>query len=237
MVYIFTYFLPNFNQSVIFYKKKEVERLLKEGKSIIRLGDGEMYILISTAMEFHASNQILRKKLHNIVKRYSKNDPFVLALPSQITESNLELKKRGIKDVWHASKVVYFISFPKRQKYADALMFYPRYDKKTFSEVVLPFLEDRVLIFVTKGVTIEKIKESDVFHKRSAYVVTPEKQAFDSYDYIKGNIDLACSKFSDKKEIVLLFALGPVGKVMAAEYSEQGYQCIDIGKGLDFIFS
>jgi hypothetical protein len=236
--YVIFYLAPNFRQKIYFYEKSQVKQILDSGKSIIRLGDGEVYILLDTAMAFHAANRQLKNKLKKIIKTYKKDSGYVLALPKQIQESNSDLKKDNLKTTWLPFKVMYFLFFPKKVKYVDAHMFYPDFDKTTFKNEVMPFLRKKSLVFITKKKTIDKIKNGTLFNnKDAAYVTTPEHNAFDSYDEIKNEVAVACKKLATTSEIVLLFALGPAGKVMAFEYSEQGYQSIDVGHGFDFMFS
>jgi len=237
LIYCSCYALPGFGQKINFYEKNQINRLLSDGKSIIRLGDGEVYILLDTAMEFHSANTALKKELKKIVKNYHSSSNYVLALPEQIQNSNSALKKDGVKNTWLPFKVIYYLTFPKKVKYVDAHMFYPFYDKTTFANEVMPFLKKKNLVFITKERTINNIKKSNIFLNEATYVITPEHDAYGCYNEIKSEIDIACEKFGDKSEVVLLFALGPVGKVMAYYYTKQNYQSIDIGKGFDFLFS
>jgi hypothetical protein len=245
-MYALNYPRKSFKQKVKFVSDQHLSKVLHNGKSIIRFGDGEINILLDITMPYHNPDVQLKKALLKMVSTYSTQDTFLMAIPEQITHSNYDLSKaRGLpteshhpslKKIWLPFKVMYFLLFPKDQWYADAHMFHPGLEKGVFQRIVLPILKKKSLIFVTKKETIEKIKNSNVDSFENVfYVETPARNAFCQYEKIKHDIMQIISQ--DKNKFVVLFALGPAGKVMAQELSEESIQCLDIGKGMEFLFS
>jgi len=235
-VYIATYNSPSFAQKVVFYDMESIQTLLKNGKSIIRLGDGEIQLLLGRPMPYDIPNANLRRKLIAIIKQYKRQSKYILAIPQKIVTPNSILVEESLKRIWLPFKVIYFLLFPKKVSYMDALSFRPEFDQGMFSEIVAPFLADKHVIFVTRKETIERIKETNHMLEKPSFIITDEKNTFSKYRSIKQNI-LNRIDPVNKQNTVVLFALGPAAKVLVWELSEEGVQCIDLGKGMEFIFA
>lgn len=233
-VYIIVFFLKDFSFKTHFYTADELTNLIKEGKSIIRLGDGEINLFHGFKNHYHIFSPKLKSMMKKIIKSYSSKSSYILSIPRFVNVSNQELNTIGKLNVWLPLKVIFFLLFPKKVSYMDAHNFY--YDNY-FEKVIAPILKDKKIVCVTNKKTIEKQrKNSKMPWKDICYVESPEYDALDSYEEIVSAINNEVKKYA-KKDIVILVAIGPVGKYLIYEYSKKGYQGLDIGKVAEVMFT
>lgn len=233
-VYSVVYFFNGFSFKTHLYTKKEISNFIKNGKSIIRFGDGEINLLLDLKNHYHSFDKRLKIMMKEIVSSYSVNSPYILSVPRFIKVNNYDLKKIGKFNVWLPLKVVFFIMFPKNVGYMDAHSFY--YDN-FFEDTVFPFVKNKKVICITNKKTFEIQKQNKNFPwKNMLFVEAPSEEALRFINVIKDGIDKEIFCLS-KKDILLIFAMGPVGKFLAYEYSKKEYQCIDIGVSLETIFT
>lgn len=237
VVYACTYFLKGFALNTQFYSNEELIDLLKKGKSIIRLGDGDI-VSIPLDIEncYHRFDQELKDMYTTIIKNYHKNSPYILSVPIFINKTNTELKNLGKRKLeWGLPmKVMFMLNFNKDCPYADAHNFY--YDNY-FDNVIAPLFKDRKAIFITNKKTIEKQKgNKNLPWQDVIYVESPEVNAMDAYEGIKCNLDKVLVGI-DRNDVVIFAAMGPVGKYIVYEYANKGYQGIDIGKVSEVMFT
>ena len=235
LTYVFTYFLKDFSFKVHFYSQEEIIKLLKEGRSLIRLGDGDIATIhLGLKNAYHTPNKNIRKMLDTPVKKYDLNSPYILSVPKFINVSNIELHKIGKFNVWLPVKVMFLLRFNKQASYMDAHNFY--YDNY-FDTIIAPIFKDKKIICITNKKTIDKqSKNKNLPWKDISYIETPEYDALLAYDNIVSNIKKEINKYKPE-DLVLFFAMGPVGKYMIYEFSKKGYQGIDIGKVAEVMFT
>ena len=234
VTYIFTFFLKDFSFKEHFYSKEEIEQLLRERKSIIRFGDGEINLLLDLKNHYQSFSPVAKSMMKEITLSYKKDSAYILSIPRFINVSNDGLKKIGKFNVWLPLKVMFLLMFPKNVGYMDAHNFY--YDNY-FETVVAPVIRNKKIVYVTRKETIEKQKHNqEIPWKDVVCVETPEKDALLSYDEVKSKLDKALSGLS-KDEVVLLVAMGPVGKYLIFEYANKGVQGIDVGVALETMFT
>ena len=106
-----------------------------------------------------------------------------------------------------------------------------------FERVVAPVFVNKTVIVLTNRNNIAKLQgNSKLPWKNMVYIETPEEESLAAYEDIKKRIDAELLQRAPEA-VVLFFALGPVGKGLIKEYSTMGYQGIDIGKGIETIFT
>jgi hypothetical protein len=237
ITYLSTYFLKGFAFNVHFYTQEELLSLIRKGKSVIRLGDGDM-VVTQLGMEnaYHRDDARLRKMYKTIIGEYKENSPCILSVPRFINFTNRELDALGPgKLSWGVPmKVMFLLQFNKKAPYMDAHNFY--YDNY-MEGTIAPLFKDRKVIVVTRKETIDKQKNNpNIPWKDIVYIESPALHAMDKYEEVKENLDKALSGLSPK-EVVIFFAMGPVGKCILYEYAHKGYQGIDIGKGVEVMFT
>lgn len=232
-VYTFCYFLKDFKLNVSFYKYEELRALLEKDKSIIRFGDGEIYIMNYGSIHYQKFNKALRKTYFYMVREYTDNSPYILGLnQGGVTKTNTFLRENNALNLWLPSKVVYLLNYNKKATYIDNGIFYHR---NIFKQQVLPYIKNKHVIVITREGTIDYIKKENKEIENISYVKTPDFQAYDVYEEIVKEVKLAIKK-SDLKP-VLLVAIGPATKALVYDFSKNKVQGIDVGRGLEFIFS
>lgn len=237
VTYFCAYFLKGFAFSIYFYSEKEIIDFISKGKSIIRLGDGDM-VATQLGMEnwYHRDDMRLRKMYRTIIENYKKNSPYILSVPRFINFTNKQLDALGPgKLSWGVPmKVMFLLQFNKKVPYMDAHNFY--YDDY-MENVIAPNIKDKKVIILTRKETIDKQKNNPrIPWKDLVYIETPALNAMDKYDEVKEELDKAL-KGVDPKKVVIFFAMGPVGKYILYEYAHKGYQGIDIGKVVEVMFT
>ena len=202
------------------------------GKSFIRLGDGEINLLPGLRNVYQSFSESLRDGMRSLIREYRAECPYVLGIPRSITRTNRELAERNRLYIWMPFKVFFWWMFPKNVSYMDAHAFY--YDRY-FEQVFAPLMRDKKVIVVTNATIVEKMRMNPrIPWKGVDYIETPAEQALGAYDVIVREI---AAKVVRKDQTVLLFGLGPLGKMMIKEYSEKGFQSIDVGRGLEAMFT
>lgn len=237
LAYILTYFLKDFSSKISFYREDEISKLLYEGKSILRLGDGDM-VSIPLDIQHTAGqpNERIKKWYKTIIKEYKKNSPYILSVPRFVKMSNEDIKKIGPGKfaLWLPVKVMFLLNFNKNVPYMDAHNFY--YDNY-FETIVAPVFKDKKIILVVNKIIADKQQSnSNLPWKDILYVEAPSYNAIDSYGEIVLNIDRELKKHN-KKDVVLFIAIGPIAKQLVFKYANDGYQSIDIGRFADVMFT
>jgi len=224
------YLNPRFELKVSYYSNKEVAKFVEAGKSLIRFGDGEIYLLNHGDIAFEHSVPELRALMNKIIKEYSMSASYVLGLnkiPLQMT--NKKLKQKGLLSCWLPSKIYFNLYFNKKATYADAAMFYFR---ETIPNYFEDYLKTKHVIFVSNKQNCERfIVNNQIQFEHNQVVETPETGAFSEYKNIKTEVMFLVEKFG-KDNSVVLAAFGPASKVLAYELSKSGVQVLDVGQGI-----
>ena len=132
-------------------------------------------------------------------------------------------------------KVEFFRRFNREAKYFDAHAFYR---KGFFEKHMYEYLKDKRLIINTKKENIEIQKENvekrfDVIE----WIESKPANAFDDYIETKIKIQNIINQEINKRNIVLILGSGPMSKVLAYDFAQQGIQGIDIGKGFEQLYN
>lgn len=234
-LYGLTFWGNGFTANEHLFTKEEMVQKVREGKSVIRFGDGEINILLDLKNHYESFSKELQKMITEIVESYDKESAYVLSVPRFINTTNAELEKMGKRNVWMPLKTMFALRFPKGVGYMDAHNFY--YDNYFENLVQEAGLSNKKVVIVTKQETIDKQKKNDTLPwKEISYVATPESEAIELYDDIQIRVNTELAKYP-KKDALVLIAMGPVGKYLAFEYAKMGFQVIDVGKAVEIMFT
>jgi Glycosyltransferase GT-D fold len=237
-LYIFLYALnfwrPGFVFKANLLSEAELIKEIEKGKSLIRMGDGEISLMLGLKNHYQNFSPELKRAMFDIVLGYKDNSPYILSIPRFINCTNDELHGMGKFQVWMPLKVMFLLYFNKSTSYLDAHSFY--YDGY-FERTVGPAIVAKKVILITKEETIRKQElNPNIPWTDFQSVVVPSEESLSAYDVIKADIEKALIGL-DKKSVVLLFAMGPVGKILALEYAKLGVQSIDIGKVAEVMYT
>lgn len=237
--YLFTYavnfFNPIYVPKIAYYELNEVVNLLKSGKSLIRYGDGEFYIMNFGSIHYQDFDPNLRNFFFKIAKDYQKDSPYVLCMNKiPFEKTNRQLKKDGLFHCWLPGKVMYNLFFNKNIKYVDQVLFYYNETIPTYLE---SYLLTKHLILVSNEKNISKFKENkSIPFKNVSFILTPATNAFTTYESIKSSVREEVIKYGRENTIVLA-ACGPASKPLAYELSYEGIVTIDVGRGIEVAYT
>jgi len=238
LLYYFFYYVFDWRNSCMFYNGKELVGMLSAGRSIIRMGDGELALMRGLSIGYQKYNKSLKDDLYRIVINYNSNSPYILSIPIFVNYSNNELKNfrdsAGIlhnrRMVWTPLRSLYGMIFNKKVKYGDAHFFYR---DGNFQKYILPYLRKKKIVVIAKESIKEKVMRSDIGGNVVSYISCPDVDAY----YEKDNL-IEALRFGlgqtreDIGNIVIVLSAG-LAKVIAFYLSNAGYQVIDIGMGLE----
>ena len=211
--------------------EETVDELIKTDKSIIRFGDGELFLISGRSIGFQAANPLLCKRLSEI---FNVDDERIMiginyyywyASLSNFHEYPKFVYRTFISDIRQMAETM--ISYDKQYYSAGFTNMYTTFKHYNFSA----FFEKIKNIFANKCVTI--VCGSHVFNdikfnifdccKSVDYILCPSQNAIDCYDEI-----LKKSKQIPKENIVIVI-LGPTGKILAYDLIKSGYRVLDLG--------
>lgn len=232
--YAIGYCRSGFLSNVLFYDHADIPKLLQQGKTIIRFGDGEVYLLNYGSIHYQTYDPAIRETYLQIIAEYSASAPYVLSInEGPMRSTNSRLRRLGLLQCWLPMKVVYERWFDKQTPYLDASLFY---DPDTIPRYLVPFLTDKHVIVATREDTIKSISTNEQHPLQTAtFIKTPDFNSFAQYDTIMKSINEAVK--NNSKPPVVLLAVGPASKVMAFSLATAGIQTIDVGIGLEIAYT
>lgn len=236
--------LPHYLKSVFELRKKHfkpillmsnvetVDKIIYEGKSLSRFGDGEfLWMLNKNDTSFQKSSEKLKEELIHIMTTRHKD--LLLGIPGGILNPSLCNKQAMfhwtiVKNDIYPDIIKYLDS---NFTYSDASITRPYIDYKDrkFSEDSFQNLkriwENRNIVIV-EGENTKLGLGNDLFNnvKTLKRILCPSEDAYEKIDEI---INVIINNV-DKKSL-LLGALGPTATVLAFRLSKLGYQFVDIG--------
>lgn len=213
--------------------KKAIERIVNEGCSLVRFGDGEFEIMAGHERpNFQNYDRSLSERLLLVFQSYE--DKLLVAIAnnygslSQYTYSTAN----GIREYMTNEVRAYhesIIDFDR--KYYDAYMFkayMPYRDKKNTQvrvDEIKKIWNGRDIAIIEGSKTRAGVK-NDLFDnaKSISRLLCPTKNAFSKYEQI---LDEA---LKIEKSKLILIILGPAGKLLTYDMFMKGYQVVDIGQ-------
>ncbi|MEZ4103681.1 MAG: GT-D fold domain-containing glycosyltransferase [Candidatus Paceibacterota bacterium] len=232
--YIIRYFDPYFKLDIKYFEADNINSILETGRSIIRFGDGEVYLMNRGGLSFQKYEVSLRDLFFKIIDEYEEDSPYVLGLNRlPLSKTNRELKKHKLLSCWLPSKIYYHLYFNKKVNYFDASFFYYRDSIPKYFE---SYLLGKKLIFVANKNYIDMLsQDNNIPFKNIKYVNTPPTDAYSEYESIKAQIQKLVVK-NGRENSVVLVSFGPAGKAIAFELAKDGIQVIDVGQGIEVAY-
>lgn len=210
--------------------EQSLDLILKTGKSFIRTSDGEVKIMMGLDQPFQKYDQALADGLRKLLSE--KNDNLLVGI-------NRNYYIPGY--LWNYSSFYRRHAYDYRQYYKKILNPNITYIDATFTGFIFGTHKDEATInryekwkdaFAGKEIVIvcgegvlDKL-QYDIFEraKTKNFIYGPNKNAWSE----KEKLMMQIKKF-DNKNTIIVFILGMAGKVMAAELTECGYVCWDVG--------
>lgn len=229
------------NKVKIISDVETVDKILFDGKSLARFGDGELSMIINKNFNigFQVSDDKLKERLRDIIVNYSDDSNVLLGLPSSINPNNYNKYKKNVRIFWadfyrkNYKKILNLID--NKNDFSDNLITRCYMDYVDKSDVGnkynnLKRIWDNKEIVIIEG---EKTKigiGNDLLSNAKSIerIICPSKNAFLAYDKILASAIKHC------KNKITLIALGPTATVLAYDLSCLNkqkciYQAIDVG--------
>jgi hypothetical protein len=233
--YTINYFNGSFINKINYFENEDIVSLLKSGKSLIRIGDGEVFLLNYGDIHYQTYSDNLRSNFLEMIKGYSDISPYVLCVNRlPLSKTNAELKSDGLLNCWLPMKVVFDLYFNKKAKYLDQAIFYYN---ETIPKYFETYLKQKKIIYVTNKKNINNIKNNNLIpFKNVEFVETPNLNSFDYFEKIYSEINTKITK-EEKGGVVVILACGPASKVLGFRLSKDGIQAIDVGRGIEVAYT
>lgn len=236
LAYAYLLFQKDGSMKVNVMSDEDLAHKIKTGKSLIRIGDGEIYMINYGSIHYEKYSNRIRDYFLKIIKGYNSNSNYILSVVDWgIMSTNQKLKESNTFSCWLPYKAQWLINFNKKVSYFGAGNFYKR---MFFDEYVLPHIQNKNIILISREDNCEHIKNIKYF-KKIDFVITPDLNSFEKFDEIKSEISSKLNQlFGEgviKNDVALLVACGPASKPICYDFSNQGVQSLDIGRGVELI--
>lgn len=210
--------------------EESLKTIKEEKKSICRLGDGELDIILGGKIGFQRYDKRLAKMLEEILT--TKQDFCLVGVPDainhfdNITKESKEFWTNNmlrVRDTW-----MKYLNEDMDYCTANITRLYIRYEDKSNCGKYFSMLKD---IWNNRDVVICEGEQTRVGVgndllancKTVKRVICPAENAFDKYDEI-----LKILK-KENKDTLFLIALGPTATLLAYNLAKDGYQALDVG--------
>jgi hypothetical protein len=233
LLFCISFMWPSKPVEVKVLTNEEFSKAIKNGRSVIRFGDGEMLLMTGRDIYFQPTSPAINKKLRAIIKNYSVDAPYIIGVTAnKLADSAQTLNQAGTLKIWRLYRVFFKHRFDATLPYCTATYFYI---KEAFEKNVMPHIKNRHIIWVSKTENFDEALTSyfSEHTKSVTYIEAPAADAYKAYEKIKVEVLEATHRHSLKP--IVLLAAGPATKVLAYELSQMGIQCLDIGQGITVI--
>ena len=207
-----------------------IQKIVKEGCSVSRFGDGEILLTNNKAIGFQKADSKLGERLKEVLQ--SNADGHIVCLSDTFTD--IYRYNRKARRFWRTHFFIYGhiwdnLLIPNKQYYNTFVTRpYMDFAQKTqcgkWFHDMQAIWQNRNIIFI-EGEKSRLGVGNDLFHNAKSIkrILCPPTSAFDKYDSI---INEAVKQ---SKDVLFLIALGPTATVLAYDLHQKGYQAIDIG--------
>lgn len=214
-----------------------MQELLNTNKSIIRFGDGEYIIMEGGGIPFQKYDRDLGEKLRTIIM--SNHNNLMLGIGYEYFHTPIHCRKsvRDFVYTWGVDNYDIIIKYVQRLKeygstsISQVYAAYERYDFEQYYMMFKQLILSKKIVIVCGDRVFANIEHNILDGANVQYIYGPAKDAYGELEQLRQEI---CKR--DKDEL-LLFALGPAGKVLAYEMFLKGYRVLDVGhifKDYDF---
>lgn len=213
--------------------EEAVDKIVNEGYSLVRYGDGEFEIMAGKERAvFQKYNGELAKRLIEVITSKEENLLIAIANNYGMLDPYIEDTADGIRTYMDEETRKFHMSvLDKDRIYYDAYMFKSYFPYKnredTWKRVKLvKRIWDRRDVVLIEGDKTRTGCGNDLFDnvKSLRRILAPTKNAYDRYT------DVLNAVLKVEMECLILIVLGPMAEVLVYDLMKEGYQAIDIGQ-------
>lgn len=220
------------NKFKILSQKEGIEYLIKERKALIRWGDGETTIFAGGSINFQKNYYSLMFSFWDIVKNYSHNSLYILAIPKNIIESdNKEIEK---KDLWLLTKLIINSFFNANGLYLDSMMF--REDSSLENkDIEKLWIDYKNIIFLHNNYKYYNDFKNKYHDKKIDFISVPSANSFEQNKKIINSINYIVHE--NNGTTCILLSSGPSSKyIIKRIMNNSSIFCLDMGHYFDYKF-
>ncbi len=219
---------------IIKSREETVKKIIEDGSSISRFGDGEFNFILGNSLPFQEWNPHLSKRLREVL--VSKEDNLLVGIPTYYFD-DLNTYVDQAREFFEYMRIreglrIYKLLENKNDKiYYNATIsrFYIDLKDKShahdYIKKVRQIWKDRDIIMCEGDKTRSGVGNDLYDNARSLKrILAPSENAYSKYDDILN----AIVKNAKKGDLILI-ALGPTATVLAYDLYKLGYQAIDLG--------
>ena len=210
--------------------EETIQKIVREGCSVSRFGDGEILLTNNKAIGFQKADSKLGERLKEVLQ--SNADGHIVCLSDTFTD--IYRYNRKARRFWRTHFFIYGHIWDNllisNKQYYNTFVTRPYMDfaQKTqcgkWFHDMQAIWQNRNIIFI-EGEKSRLGVGNDLFHNAKSIkrILCPPTSAFDKYDSIVNEA------IKQNKDVLFLIALGPTATVLAYDLHKKGYQAIDIG--------
>lgn len=220
----------SYKKPIILSEQETLDELCRTEKSLIRIGDGELFISMGQKCAFQRADARLQQRMREVL--HSDDDNVMLALTGWLWYKRMSERFDWQWFLEHYSRLreeaerrlrkgkVYYsaeVSMPYRENYRQTYEGGGHAQWRTL-------WEGRDVVVICGDRVFKKLQYNVFDNARSIeYIHTPTRDAFDEYDAI-----LARALQVEKHKLVCLM-VGPTAKVLGLDMARRGYRVLDVG--------
>lgn len=229
---VYRYCSPSFLVSPHFMSDDDfIRAIMIDRKSYIRIGDGEMIIMLWGGIFYQKWEPELSETLWKAILEYGQDKHYVLGITEVNFRSNSYLRRIKRLRIALSMKMLFHSYFPKDLTYADAAMFY----KKKYIPLLNTFSRQKHIIFVSNEAIISQLQVWFFTEFLSLHtIIAPAEHAFSERNSIIQQIEVHCRE-KDKDDILIYFSCWPLSKFLVLYFSQLWIQAIDLWLGVELI--
>lgn len=230
---LYYYFFIKNNKYNVMNDNQTIEKIINDGYSISRFGDGEIKWLLEIEQNsFQNNDKVLSERLKEVL--LSNMDNFLVCIPEAFNQ--LKGYKKSSSLFWktfirrHGKQIVPYLSKNKIYGSANFTRWYMEYedkDKKIMDNKIkaIKKIWENKNVVIVEGENTKMGIGNDLFSNCNSLerIICPSKNAYKKYNEILNK----CIEVN--KEKIFLIALGPTATVLAYDLAKYGYKAIDIG--------
>lgn len=229
LVYFLKY--PFFNINILSIEDT-LNTVIRQKKSLSRLGDGEFNLVFLSSLVFQKANADLSERLKGVMQDRDRNENCLVCIPGSYSslKSLTNSSKHFWSYYWNCNKSKIFPLLNHKYCYGDAQctrIFVNRKDKmesKNYFELWKKIWEGQDILLV-EGEFSRFGVGNDLFAGANSIsrIICPAENAFDAYGKIRDAI------LEHGKDKLVLLVLGPTATVLSYELSQNNLWVVDSG--------
>ena len=230
---VYTFIFSFFGTRKNILSSQETIKMIKNGRSLIRFGDGEFGIFHGKDIHYQNWSPELKEAFNSIKQDFEtqgEDCPYILAVPQQFMKVNgfRLMKKRVYVSCWAEARYDFQRRYSKIAIYGDSFLFEKK-NKPIYSEIWAGENAPKNVVFVHNSADCAKAFK-DTYQKHVEHVVCPHRDAFESVDTLEKEIlsRIEANGWTSE-DVMITISAGPAGKVLVYRLSKKGYHCVDAG--------